>query len=919
MRIDGFLSAPDMNRAQADEKTLASDVALQLSDAAFSWGTEVDIVKDVSRRESAEVISTEKLPHADIEAVWTSNRTSLEATFTLAPVSLELRAGELVALVGATQAGKSSLLSGLVGSMPLQSGLLHCNDTPAYCPSSNWIQSASLRENVIFGQPVDEQVYQDVLDACALKPDLDTFARRDLTQLGEEGVRLSGGQKTRVSLARTVYQAVMDNRKLVLLDDPLSAVDAHTCRKLFDHAIAGLLGDKCCLLVTHQLHVLPNCDRILYMRDGRIVADGTYTDLVKRSDFATFLGEGSSKQEAEDDQATEKTEGSRVLDFSQADAAIVEDEERASHKVPFKLYLAFVPTWRRAVEFLSYKTLLVISQMAFTLISLQTAWWTSNCWNFSYGQNLGLYLGFAMAHTLTWSPYNFLIQSYMLDRSHDVSQSALAGLLKAPIAFYYANPVGRLLNRFTDDISILDTLFPRNYFLTTLLCTYATATLAIVISYVPIVAALLVPWIAVGALIFWLYKSTPLEIKRVSVTLSSVYLSLLHQGLAGRKIIELAKNQQGFCESLFESVDNYNSVHLLSHATFAWATIAQRLTHVVFMFCGGLLIVSERFKYAPAILVVVYALLIVTSAALQGILDAGSQCQRGLNAMERLQHFSHDLPAEEEAQTYDEKKSVISENWPSKGQIDFEDVHLKYRKDLPMALEGLSFGVLGGEKLGVVGRTGAGKSTLLMAVLRLVNLAKGRIVIDGVETSHVDLKTLRDAIAVIPQDPVMFPGPLRFNLDPSGRTSDEKMLEALEQVHLIGGKTSENKPVLTLDTIIQENGQNFSSGERQLVSLARALAKGSKIIMIDEATSNVDLAKDLMVQQTIRECFADCTVITIAHRLKTVLGSDKILVMDQGHAAEFGPPMQLYKEHETTGGWFRGLCDQARIAIDDFP
>lgn len=907
--VESFLTAPDASEA-IDSKTVTG-VDISLSAAAFTWNPahqhpQTDLPGTFESKSSQSVIN--ELENGPQTATG-SDQTGTE--FALAPATFEITSGELVAIVGPLQSGKSSLLRALIGEMRLTSGQLSLNGKPAYLPQDAWIQSATVKDNILFGQTFDALRYADVLAACALTHDLERLPSGDLSRLGEKGVNISGGQKARIHLARTMYQTLTEDLQVVLLDDPLSAVDARTCSILFEEAVIRLSQGRTRVLVTNQLHVLPKCDRILYMNDGKVLADGCFADLMGLKEFSDFVGQhgGLTVEMPWEGPAGVDRQVEVVKDCPEA-LRIVDDEERADYKVPFALYGRFWPDHKTKLLVSSVIIVLILSQGFYLLINLMSAWWTANEFDLTLGGNIGMYLSFCIGSLITWTASFAVLQRHLIKQARHLSDAALEGMLRAPLSFFQANPEGRTLQRFTHDISILDTEFPASAWLFGIVSFFSVASAVVVIYYIPIVATLLFLWVILGWLSYLLYKATPLETKRLSVNLSSVYQALLQEGLTGRTTIALANYQSEFLQTVFTSIDEHNSVHFLSFAAFETVKLGNSLVFDVILFCAGLLLLRQRFVNSAAVEVLVLALFLATSTLLQCVLSSGSDAQKGVNAVERLVHFAENLPREEAEVIREHKQEAL---WLTDGQITFDNASLRYREGLPLVLKSISMRIEAGEKVGIVGRTGAGKSSLLMAMLRLVPLTDGTVHIDGTDVANLGLHDLRHAIATIPQDPVLFVGSIRFNLDPTGEIPDDRLLTALEQVNLVGVRAQGRG--LSLDTIVKSGGSNFSSGERQLLSLARALAKHSKIIIIDEMTSNVDIRTDALIQQTIRDVFAYCTVLTIAHRLRTVMYYDRICVMDQGTVVELAPPRELYLRE---GGYFRALCVQAGISLQDF-
>lgn len=898
-RVQDFLSAPDKSTDHSEPLT-RPERAVELSSALFSWSS-----SDSAR-------SSIDLEHFDSEKQSIDAKNdNAGANFELAPLTLDFPRQGLTAIVGPTQAGKSSLLSGLVGEMPLRHGQFAVDGLPSYCPQQAFIQSANVRTNIVFGQTYDEEIYDKVVAACALRPDFERFPNGDLSELGERGLNLSGGQKHRIHLARTIYQALKDDRKVVLLDDPLSAVDSRTCSIIFNTAILELLKVKCCLLVTHQLQILSKCDSIIFMKHGQIKAQGTFDELMRLDSFVAFVGDYAQVEH----QSTEGVEKAAPEPSTIQDDHVEDEEEIADYHVPWSVHWRFLGSPGIRMYFILLITLLAIVQASIVLSMFQLGWWQSDRWHLDYTQNLALYLGFNAIDLCGWGPYLILMQSFMLHRSFDLGIDALMGMTQAPLSFFNGQPLGRLLQRFTWDTNQLDTVLPPSFWVTSLLCFYMLCLLTTSLAYLPLNATLLVPWALSGAIIFRIYKAVPLENKRISVRLSSKCMALLHEGLSGRLTINLAKFEVGFREILYTRLDAYNRVHLIDFATFSWATLAFDFSFVIVTVGGGLLTLYYRFREAPALLVVAYSIFLNLGSFQQNLLLQGTSLQKVINAIQRMQHFASGLPQETLVMTGHDQSNPEKTPWPAHGAIALRNVCLRYKSSLPLVLRNVSMEVKSCEKIGIVGRTGAGKSSLLMALLRMYELDEGDILIDGVDiTKERGVHDVRHTIATIPQDPILFVGTIRYNLDPTGNISDERLLDALRQVHLIGEHAEGAEGSVTLDTPVESGGENLSAGQKQLLSLARALAKDNKIIVIDEATSNVDLARDQLVQSTIRDVFAQCTVLTIAHRLRTVLLYDRICVMGEGRVLEMGAPKELF---DREGGEFRDLCLQAGITEKD--
>jgi len=465
------------------------------------------------------------------------------------------------------------------------------------------------------------------------------------------------------------------------------------------------------------------------------------------------------------------------------------------------------------------------------------------------------------------------------------------------------------------DITVTDSILPGHIW-EMLLCLVAVISIAgLTIAYVPLVATTILPWIIITSLLSWYYRSTPLELKRLEALRSSFVVAKLSEGISGQSSIRSTRRIGDFVTKLSESIDELNSIHFLSFSCTAWVNIRTAFTAFLFNLVVALLILNLRFKITPAVSVLIFSHCDDLSYYLQAILYALSELQKGMNAVERLVYYANSLPQEAARRVVGFNKD---DSWPSTGSIDIKNVVMGYRPELKPALTNLNVHIDAGSKVAIVGRTGAGKSSIIAALLRLTELREGIIEIDGVDIAKIGLYDLRNKIAVIPQDPTLFAGTIRSNLDPEGIIDDLTLNMALRNAAL-GSNTSDEKvdeiekqgrSLLTLDSTVDPSGRNLSHGERQLMALARALVRDSKIILSDEATSSVDLDTDAKIQHTLKYGFKDKTVITIAHRLATVLHYDKVIVMDKGAVLEYDTPLNLFRNTKST---FRSMCNSAMI------
>jgi ATP-binding cassette, subfamily C (CFTR/MRP), member 1 len=741
----------------------------------------------------------------------------------------------------------------------------------------------------------------------------------DATEIGERGITISGGQKQRLNIARAIYF----NADIVIMDDPLSAVDAHVGRHIFDNAILGLMKDKCRILATHQLWVLNRCDRIIWMEGGKIQAVDTFNNLMANHDGFKQLMETTAVEEKQEDEP--KTTEEKTADLEKGKKkkkkapGLMQAEERAVASVPWSVYGAYVKASGTIFSAPLIFLALILSQGANIATSLWLSWWTSDQYGYSTGVYIGVYAALGTVQALLMFAFSLMLTIFGTNASKSLLRMAVTRTLRAPMSFFDTTPLGRITNRFSRDVDVMDnnlTDAMRMYFLTLAMI---LSVFALIIAYFHYFVIALVPLAILFILASGYYRSSAREVKRFESVLRSVVFAKFGEGLSGVATIRAYGLKDTFTNALRKSIDDMNSAYYLTFSNQRWLSIRLDLIGNLLVFTTGVLVVTSRFSVSPSIggLVLSYILGIVQM--LQFTVRQLAEVENGMNAVERLLYYGRELEEEAPEHTID-----IRPSWPEKGEIVFDQVEMRYRANLPLVLKGMSMHVRGGERIGIVGRTGAGKSSIMSTLFRLVELSGGHITIDGLDISTVGLHDLRSRLAIIPQDPTLFRGTIRSNLDPFGEHTDLELWSALRQADLVPSDASPeemaagNKPKdanrMGLDTVVEEDGLNFSLGQRQLMALARALVRGSRIIVCDEATSSVDMETDDKIQATMAAGFRGRTLLCIAHRLRTIVGYDRICVMDAGRIAELDTPLNLWRRE---GGIFRSMCDRSGIRAED--
>ncbi|KAK3995102.1 P-loop containing nucleoside triphosphate hydrolase protein [Cladorrhinum sp. PSN332] len=909
-----------------------ADNAVEMQNASFTWertptqDSEATIGGDrkgEKQGKSSKKEAKSEPEQADSEAA--STLVEEREPFKLQDLNFEVGRNELVAVIGTVGSGKTSLLAALAGDMRRTGGEVILGASRAFCPQYAWIQNTTVKENILFGKDMDKKWYSDVIKACALQADLDMLPNHDLTEIGERGITISGGQKQRLNIARAIYF----DADIVLMDDPLSAVDAHVGRHIFDNAICGLLKDKCRILATHQLWVLNRCDRIIWMEGGKIQAVDTFDNLMQNSAGFRTLMETTAVEEKQEvaavDKAPEEEEKSKRKKKSKG---LMQAEERAVSSVPFTVYSSYIKASGSIFNVGVLMFFLLLSQGANIMTSLWLSYWTSDRYDLSMGAYIGIYAGLGALQALLMFAFMVALSIYGTTASKVMLRNAISRVLRAPMSFFDTTPLGRITNRFSRDVDVMDNNLTDALRMYLFSIGSIISVFILIIAYFYFFVVALVPLFVLFLFATGYYRSSAREVKRLESILRSTVFAKFGEGLSGVASIRAYGLKDHFITDLRKAIDDMDSAYFLTYSNQRWLSVRLDMIGNLLVFTTGILVITSRFSVSPSVAGLVLSYILGIVQMIQFTVRQLAEVENGMNAVERLLYYGTQLEEEAPIKTID-----VRESWPEKGEIIFDNVEMRYRDGLPLVLSGLNMHIKGGERIGIVGRTGAGKSSIMSTLFRLVELSGGHITIDGLDISTVGLHDLRSRLAIIPQDPTLFRGTVRSNLDPFGEHTDLELWSALKQSGLAAsdGSSAENGDDsnngssavvaardpnrIHLDSTVEEDGLNFSLGQRQLMALARALVRGSQIIVCDEATSSVDMETDDKIQATIANGFRGKTLLCIAHRLRTIIGYDRICVMDKGRIAEMGPPLELWN---IEGGIFRGMCDRSGIRAEDF-
>ncbi|XP_027334133.1 putative ABC transporter C family member 15 [Abrus precatorius] len=910
MLQDPIFSLPDLLNVIAQGKVSVDRIASFLKEEEIQH----DVIEYVAKDKTEFDVVIEKGRFS-----WDPEST----TSTIDEIELKVKRGMKVAICGSVGSGKSSLLSGILGEIYKQSGTVKISGTKAYVPQSAWILTGNIRDNITFGKEYNGDKYEKTIEACALKKDFELFSCGDLTEIGERGINMSGGQKQRIQIARAVYQ----DADIYLFDDPFSAVDAHTGTHLFKECLMGILKEKTILFVTHQVEFLPAADLILVMQNGRIAQAGKFEELLKQNiGFEILVGahskaldsvlmvENSSRTNlnpiAEEGESNVNSNSSLQLVHTQHDTVqdnppeskgndgkLVQDEERERGSIAKEVYWSYLTTVKGGV----LVPLIILAQSSFQILQIASNYWmawvcpTSSDAKPIFDMNfiLLIYMLLSVAGSLCVLVRAMLLLNAGLWTAQTLFTRMLHSVLRAPMAFFDSTPTGRILNRASTDQSVLDLEMANKIGW----CAFSVIQILGTIAVMSQVAwQVFVIFIPVTGVCIWYqryYTPTARELARLAQIQITPILHHFSESLAGAAPIRAFDQEGRFVHTNLLLIDGFSRPWFHNVSAMEWLSFRLNLlSNFVFAFSLVLLVSLPEGIINPSIagLAVTYGinLNVLQASVIWNICNAENK----MISVERILQYTK---IASEAPLVIEDRRPPS-NWPEIGTICFKNLQIRYAEHLPSVLKNITCTFPGRKKIGVVGRTGSGKSTLIQALFRIVEPREGSIVIDNVDICKIGLHDLRSRLSIIPQDPALFEGTVRGNLDPLQQYSDIDVWEALDKCqlgHLVRAK--EDK----LDSPVVENGDNWSVGQRQLFCLGRALLKRSSILVLDEATASVDSATDGVIQNIISQEFKDRTVVTIAHRIHTVIDSDLVLVLSDGRIAEYDEPSKLLEREDS--------------------
>ncbi|KAM9312905.1 ATP-binding cassette sub-family C member 9 [Gastrophryne carolinensis] len=850
---------------------------------------------------------------------------------TLSNIDIQIPTGQLTMIVGQVGCGKSSLLLAILGEMQALEGKVTWNNknrnSVAYAGQKPWLLNATVEENITFGSPFNKQRYKAVTDACSLQPDIDLLPFGDQTEIGERGINLSGGQRQRICVARALYQ----NTNIVFLDDPFSALDIHLSDHLMQEGILKFLRDdkRTVLLVTHKLQYLTHADWIIAMKDGFILREGTLKDIQNNDNelyehWKTLMNRQDQELEKDTDadQATMERKTLRRAMYSREAKSAIEDEgeeeeeeEDEEDDMSTALRQRTKMPWRTCWRYLTSGGFLLLFLMIFSKLLKHTVivaidyWlvkWTSETRNISReggttnatGDSDQTYyvMGFSIlsASGIILCLITSLTVEWMgLTAARNLHDNLLKKIILAPIRFFDTTPLGLILNRFSADTNIIDQHIPptlESLTRSTLLCLSAIG----VISYAnPYFLIALFP---LGVAFYFIQKYFRVASKDLQELDDNTQLPLLchfSETAEGLTTIRAFRHEARFKHRMLELTDTNNLAYLFLSAANRWLEVRTDYLGACIVLTAAITsITSTRSGLTSGVVGLGLTYALTVTNYLNWVVRNLADLEVQIGAVKKVDCF---LNIESECYEGTMDPQQVPDDWPKDGEIKISDLCVRYESNLKPVLKHVKAYIKPGQKVGICGRTGSGKSSLSLAFFRMVDIFDGKIIIDGIDISRLPLHTLRSRLSIILQDPILFSGSIRLNLDPECLCTDDRLWEALEIAQL---KNLVKSLAGGLDAMVTEGGENFSVGQRQLFCLARAFVRNSSILIMDEATASIDMATENILQKVVMTAFADRTVVTIAHRVHTILTADVVIVMRRGNIMEYDTPESLLAQED---------------------
>ena len=819
--------------------------------------------------------------------------------YALKNINFTVKEGEFVCIIGEVGSGKSSLIQALLNNMIIinkEETNIILNGSISYVPQEAWIQNNTVRNNILFYLPFDSERYFKILDICELAPDLDALIGGDMTEIGEKGINLSGGQRARINIARALYS----NKDIYIFDDPLSALDANVGKSIVRNCIKNYLEDKTRILITHALQHVYYADKIYYMKKGRIIWEGDYQSLLKQEFFSEF------QQKVNRNTKRRKTiinplnnnnikESRTYNEFKESGLIkrLTRDEKKEVGIIKSKVFLMFFSYIGGFCTCFLLLIILCIWQALKIYSDIWLGYWGEHQKEKSNNYFYTIYALISFGSTI----FNYLrtriITNGSLKCSTILHYKMITSLIKAPINLFHDTvPKGQIFNRLSKDLTTVDT-YTMFWFMT--LTAYGSSflgavTVCCLFQYQCLYS--LPIFIILSFIISRFYMKCSIELNRLEGISNSPILNLINETISGKITIRAFNYQLLYIKNFQKIIDENYKIRFFMNGIYQWYLYCLNFLEFLFLCC----LISISLLYKDKFSSKVIGLLLTYSIVLQDdmieFLSSFSNFENTMTNMERCIGYTKIISENPQVLKCDRGLN----NWPSKGEIIFDNLSARYRNNTEIVLKNISVSIKAGEHIGLVGRTGCGKSTLALCLFRLIEPLHGKIYIDDLDITSIGLKKLRENLTIITQESTILDGTLRYNFDPKGEHTDKEIYKVLKK---IGFDDFVKKQPLHLSHVISENGSNLSIGEKQLICITRAILRKSKVVILDEATASIDFKHEEIVQKAIDQLLKTSTLISIAHRIKTVINSDKILVLENGEVKEFDKPDILLKDKKS--------------------
>ena len=919
-RIEKYIRQPDRNEdvIKRGEYDPNGEFAIKIEHGTFTWGEkqkkkdddedkkeedDKDKKKDKKKvkDKDEELIKDVKEPLIIDEAQKPKKGEEKEKNYdiVLKDISFIVKPGELVGIIGEVGSGKSSLfqaiLNGLIILNPEQCDGIHINGQIGFVSQTPWIQNATIRDNILCFNEYNKEKYQRILVESQLLYDLKTLEGGDMTEIGEKGINLSGGQKVRVTLARALYS----EPDIFLFDDPISALDANIGNKIMKECIVKSLKGKTRIVATHALQYLKYMDRIIYLNNGTIEWSGSYHELLDQPFFDSLSNPSklSSKKMSSDSGNGDivNTDKAKESESENKGTRIIRDEDEEIGVVKFDVYKGYAKYMGGICFLFMITIIMMLWQVNKGGSDLWLAYW-SEPENQDDSKKLVffiIYSSLGLASTIFIFFRIFLLGKGTIRLSRLLHNDMIDALIKAPINLFHETiPRGQIYNRLSKDLETLQyAFFTFGSFLVSLFTVFGAL---VICSVYDLYSLIFIPFIGIiGYLLTVFYLIGSRQLSRLESISHSPILNTINETIPGTDSIYASNKRENYLNKFYNNINNSFVIQLFFSGTQNWFCMQFSFISFLYMSYLVLLTIFKADSMSSQSIGIMFTYSVLMERSMGWLFLQCSDMEISMVSMERCMNYTkikseinYDLPSDED---------LKKEQWPAHGAIRFENYSVKYRPNTEIVLKNISFSIKPNERVGVVGRTGSGKSTICLCLFRILEPLEGTIYIDDKDICNVGLDLLRKKITIIPQDPCLMEGTLRYNIDPFAHNEDKEILQVLKD---IGFEGNENDKDL-LDKQIEQNGKNLSVGEKQLVCIARAILRKTKIIVMDEATANIDIKTEEKIQKALVNFLQDSTILTIAHRIKTIIHYDKILVLDNGTVAEFDTPEALLKNESS--------------------